>query len=198
MTGICKIKTCETYGRITRGWCGKHYLRWLRHGDTAFRPRLPQSQEAQRKRSESLKKYYLEHPEYRKEVARKLTMVAVKFKTGCPPPHKGRVNMKMRGKNHPNWKGGVSKRGKIERILFKQTILESVLQRDNYTCQICEQYSGYLQVDHIKSWSKYPELRFDPDNCRTLCRACHYYITFKRKMPSNSKWGLTAFTRERG
>jgi len=41
------------------------------------------------------------------------------------------------------------------------------------------------------SKAKYPDLRYDVNNGRTLCRACHYYITFKRKMPSTSRWGLT-------
>lgn len=47
-----------------------------------------------------------------------------------------------------------------------------------------------LQVDRIKSWSIYPDLRFDQNNCRTLCSKCHYKITYGREMPNDIKsWG---------
>lgn len=95
----------------------------------------------------------------------------------------------MSGDKHHNWKGGVSSKDKLERSKFRQTLQRVIFIRDNYTCQICDQYGGHLQVDHIKKWSEYPELRFDKNNCRTLCMACHYYITFKRKLPSGVVWG---------
>ena len=61
--------------------------------------------------------------------------------------------------------------------------------RDNYQCQICDSNKD-LQVDHIQSWAEFKELRFDPDNCRTLCAKCHYKLTFKREMPKSVKgWG---------
>lgn len=28
-------------------------------------------------------------------------------------------------------------------------------------------------VHHKKGWKDYPELRYDVDNCITLCRECH-------------------------
>jgi hypothetical protein len=93
------------------------------------------------------------------------------------------------GEDHYNWKGGVTTQNRIERVKFGREMQSKIFKRDNYTCQICDQYSGYLQVDHIKSWKDYPELRFESSNCRTLCMACHYYITFKRKMPLGIVWG---------
>lgn len=102
------------------------------------------------------------------------------------------------GSRHWNWKGGIAKTSN-ERVKFLKYQVPKVFARDNYTCQVCSQYSGYLHVDHIQRWSDRPDLRFNLDNCRTVCRACHYYITFKRKMPANSKWGLTsAMTGKRG
>ena len=47
-----------------------------------------------------------------------------------------------------------------------------------------------MQVDHIQTWAEYTELRFNMNNCRTLCIECHYKITFGKPMPKNVKtWG---------
>lgn len=31
-SGTCRIEGCAGHAK-TRGWCNKHYLRWLRNGD---------------------------------------------------------------------------------------------------------------------------------------------------------------------
>lgn len=109
--------------------------------------------------------------------------------TGGNHPFYGKERVDMRGKNHPMWKGGVSSENKIERHKFRETMQKLIFERDGYKCQICES-KGDLQIDHIQSWSEFKELRFDPDNCRTLCSKCHYKITFKREMPKTIKaWG---------
>lgn len=42
----------------------------------------------------------------------------------------------------------------------------------------------------IQPWAEYVELRFDINNCRTLCMACHYKITFGKDMPKGvTAWG---------
>jgi len=113
------------------------------------------------------------------------------FMRGDKSPNWGKIRLDMRGENNPNWKGGItndtlSKRRNTEYYSWRL----KVFNKDNYTCQICDQYNGYLHADHIKSWKDYLELRFDVNNGRTLCRACHYYVTFKRKMPEGSLWGI--------
>lgn len=73
-----------------------------------------------------------------------------------------------------NWQGGKSKENKLLRSRFEyKELRRSIFQRDNYTCQICKVRGGHLNMDHIKEWCNYPELRFDPNNCRTLCIECH-------------------------
>jgi len=103
------------------------------------------------------------------------------------------------GVNHHNWKGGVGTVRSREMVTAKYRLWrEAVLAKDNYTCQICYSYGIHLHADHIEPWSLSPELRYVITNGRALCRACHYYVTFKRKMPSDSKWGLTKVTEKRG
>jgi 5-methylcytosine-specific restriction endonuclease McrA len=115
-------------------------------------------------------------------LGRKLSDKHIRALTG-PRPH-------TRGKNAPNWRGGITKQDRLERLRFQRTIQKQVFKRDDYTCQFCGERGGKLQVDHIQPWAEYVEGRFDMDNCRTLCMECHYKITFGRPMPSEIKsWG---------
>ena len=87
------------------------------------------------------------------------------------------------------WQGFKRSREYLERRRFQQTIQKRIFARDNYTCQLCG-CGGDLQVDHIQPWSEYVELRFSLNNCRTLCKSCHYRITFGRPIPDkNMAWG---------
>lgn len=92
----------------------------------------------------------------------------------------------------PNWKGGITTQNKLDRERFRREIQKLVLERDNYTCQMCGVRGVALQVDHIQPWSEYVELRFDINNCRTLCDKCHFKITFGKEMsPVVKTWGQT-------
>jgi len=83
----------------------------------------------------------------------------------------------------------ISSKDRLERIRFRHEMQKSVFERDSYTCQICGTHKD-LQVDHIQKWSDYVELRFNMDNCRTLCKSCHYQITFGRPIPDEKmEWG---------
>lgn len=94
------------------------------------------------------------------------------------------------GKLHPSWRGGL--RG-LNRIIYQSAQYKrwrnAIFERDNYTCQDCNQRGGILQADHIKSFSQYPELRFNLSNGRALCVQCH------KKTPN---YGYKAILVERG
>ena len=97
-----------------------------------------------------------------------------RFIKGGVAPMKGRKNLKISGKNHWNWTGNP----KIERqrLMGQQEYKqwrEVVFTRDNWVCRECGQRGGELQADHIKPWAKYPELRYNIKNGRTLCKNCH-------------------------
>lgn len=93
----------------------------------------------------------------------------------------GKKSPSTSGVNHHFWKGGITpERQKIQNSIEYKQLIRSVKERDNFTCQICGirnkkglGESVILHTDHIKSFSLYPGLRFEPTNLRTLCALCH-------------------------
>jgi len=76
------------------------------------------------------------------------------------------------GNKNPNWKGGIDQkirglRRSREYLKWKRIIFE----RDK-VCMMCGS-NKKLSADHIKSFTYYPELRYDPANGRLLCWRCH-------------------------
>lgn len=83
------------------------------------------------------------------------------------------------GKNNVNWKGGITPINTQLRHSsdFKEW-RKAVFKRDDYACQKCGRYGVRLEAHHIKPFSKCPELRFDIDNGKTLCKECHKLVLF--------------------
>lgn len=91
---------------------------------------------------------------------------------------------KWSGEQNPNWKGGVHQKNLAIRATgdYKQWRVAALAAKGNQ-CEECgvKQDSGCnccgtkirLHVHHIKSFSKYPESRFDPLNAEVLCPKCH-------------------------
>ena len=83
----------------------------------------------------------------------------------------------MRGKNNPNWMGGVTPQEHAIRNSTKyQEWRRDVFRRDNRTCKICGQPSEALKAHHIRPFAAYPELRLDVNNGITCCEICHVKI----------------------
>ena len=82
-----------------------------------------------------------------------------------------------KGKDNPNWQGGITPKSIAIRMSIEYRLWrEAVFARDNWTCETCKEKGGRLNAHHIKSFSKFPELRFAIDNGQTLCRKCHRKI----------------------
>ena len=109
------------------------------------------------------------------------------FKKGSIPWNKGIEWKEMRGKNHPNWNGGISdKIRKYNRTKSKKWSAE-IFKRDGWTCRYCFKKQKLLHGHHIKSWKHYPELRFEIKNGITLCPPCHIKIHKKNDTLYNKK-----------
>jgi 5-methylcytosine-specific restriction endonuclease McrA len=82
------------------------------------------------------------------------------------------------GSNNLNWKGGVSKIHPYKHYRNKEYLgwRKQVFERDNYVCQNCFTRGGYLEPHHIKSYTRFPEFRYELSNGQTLCLKCHRLI----------------------
>lgn len=134
-----------------------------------FRKRKPHSVETRKKLSESAKRRGI-------SVETRQKMIEGKKNSSYYPSYETRVKLGRvhRGSGNVNWKGGVTPENeKIRKSIEYRLWREAVFARDNWTCQECEQKGGRLHSHHIKSFAKYPDLKFAIDNGQTLCKECH-------------------------
>lgn len=87
-----------------------------------------------------------------------------------------------RGSETNNWQGGKTVDQRARMLAEYKEWRRAVLKRDKYTCQFCGVVGGRLQVDHIKRFSEYPELRTELSNGRALCYPCHRKTFVKKEM----------------
>lgn len=98
------------------------------------------------------------------------------------------LSNKLRGKNAPNWKGGISLLTHRIRDSFHYRQWRSdIYTRDDFICQECGQRGGRLNAHHIKSFSlilQFYEITtlkealeceelWNINNGITLCKKCH-------------------------
>lgn len=102
--------------------------------------------------------------------------------------HKKKISNSEKGKNHYNWKGGITPLSKRIKKSYRYIKWRSdIFTRDNWTCQTCREKGCFLEVHHIKAFSiiikecnidtidkaeKCEEL-WDINNGITLCKECH-------------------------
>jgi transposase len=98
---------------------------------------------------------------------------------------KSQIERAAYGEKNPNWKGGLTEvnrraRGSWMAREWKQQSLaragnkcERCGVENGKTCECCG-VKIKLHVHHIKSFAKYPDIRFDPANSEVLCPKCHH------------------------
>ena len=91
-----------------------------------------------------------------------------------------RLSGKMRGENNPAWNGGTTpERQRLYKQGHWREFSQSIYERDGFRCHRCGRPKGRpksLHAHHLKPWANNPALRFDPDNCVTLCHRCHVWV----------------------
>lgn len=185
-TSICLTcaKLFHAKGTKQRFCSNKCWIEYKVKNQLATRKGVPMSQESIDKIKKSKKIWFENNVSWNKGLK-------LPNRSGEKHHYWGKRRQDMEGRNNYRWKGGVTKEHQNQRRYAEYGVWRRrVFVNDNYTCQICGQRNGTLHADHIQAWCDNPVLRFEVKNGRTLCRFCHYYVTFKRKMPQNSTWGL--------
>lgn len=78
------------------------------------------------------------------------------------------------GSGNHNWNNGSSRYYKTGYYSSEyKNWRRSIFIRDEFTCQKCNKKHTYITAHHIKSFAKYPRLRFNINNGVTLCEECH-------------------------
>lgn len=92
---------------------------------------------------------------------------------------------KRQGADNPNWRGGAAlKHYRLRQSAPYRRWKEASLERASFQCQSCGVKhqtpcgccgtSITLHVHHLHSFSRHPEIRFDPENSEVLCPKCHH------------------------
>jgi hypothetical protein len=89
---------------------------------------------------------------------------------------------KMVGKNHFNWRGGMSKFPYA--FEFTPELKEQIRKRDNYTCQKCNK-TEIQELKQNKRKLTIHHIDYNKNNCKennliTLCERCNSIVNFNR------------------
>lgn len=115
------------------------------------------------------------------------------FKKGNPKPENAHSFSK--GKNHPNWKSGITPENlKIRQSLEMKLWRKTVFERDYWTCQKCgDNKGGNLNSHHIYNFTNCVELRISINNGITFCEKCHKEFHKRFGYRNNTKKQLEKF-----
>lgn len=119
-------------------------------------------------------KGFLKHTIEWKKIASK-RMKGNKFALGSRHTDgwKKQMSDRISGKNHYNWKGGIS--SEPYSTDWTETLKRSIRERDHYICQLCLKYGNTV---HHKDYDK---KNCNPINLITLCGSCNTKVNFDRK-----------------
>lgn len=174
----------------------KRKLSEAHKGKTAHNKGIPMSDE-QKKKISYFFKGKKHSDEHRRKNSESKKGICVTIMT---PEIRNKISKTLTGRHQPwnsgeksnFWKGGLTEENaKIRNSLEYSVWRKTVFERDNYICVFCgDKRGGNLEADHIKPFSSYPELRFDVNNGRTLCKECHRKTdTFASKAIVRKKMG---------
>lgn len=95
-------------------------------------------------------------------------------RVGRPGPFKGKKRPEISGPNCHLWRGGLTADAeRIRKSVEYKAWRTAVFTRDRFTCVHCGATNTRLHADHVKSFARFPALRFEASNGRTLCVPCH-------------------------
>lgn len=171
--------------KISRAFKGRKRSEETRKKQGESKKGIQKSKEHREKLSYAIKNHYFwnAHPKKGIHLSEKTKIMISKKNKGRKHSLEERIRKSLvkRGEKSHFWKGGINPiNKKIRKSLDYKLWREAVLKRDNYTCLWCgvrfiKGVTGriIIHADHIKPFSLYPKLRFNIDNGRTLCIACH-------------------------
>lgn len=168
------------------------------------------SEETRKKMSESSKRtrngfkkghktFILKHSD---DTKKKMSAYAIKIGRKPKQPkgykHSPETIIKLseshKGEKNINWKGGIVPiNKKIRNSMEYKLWRKSVLERDDYTCQNCNQHGGELRAHHINNFAEKEELRFSLDNGIIFCKDCHVEFHSLYGNRNNTKEQLLEF-----
>lgn len=90
----------------------------------------------------------------------------------CHGKWKSKYNV---GENNPNWNPELTEfeRERERHIPGYSEFVRNVLERDDFTCDICRQKGGNLNAHHLNGYDWDKGNRTNIDNGITLCEKCH-------------------------
>lgn len=136
-----------------------------------------------KKRSETL----MGHKHSEKTIKKIKQSLKEKFPDGKPLNSGNFTSERMKGKNNPNWRGGILLN--IYSKDWKECLKNIIKERDDKICQICgikingprriksNPSKNWLVVHHID----YNKKNSNSENLITLCDRCHKKTNFNRK-----------------